>query len=259
MHIKQIYTDSFLRNFNYLIVSEKKEVFCVDPWDGEQLSKELDKLGGNLTSILITHDHPDHIRGVNFLKKKYDAKIYAHKVVKRSILEIDKFISEGDIIDIEEGVHLEVVDTPGHMDAHLCFLVKEAGKSTGIFAGDALFNAGVGNCRLGGDPEILYQTVCEKLDILDDDIILYSSHDFLENNLKFTLSIEKENTDAKKILESINNRELDTTSYLSTIGVEKKINTFLRRNSVELCSALDAQSLTDKEIFLKLRSLRDQW
>ena len=41
----------------------------------------LDRIGvapGSLSAILITHEHVDHVRGVNVLSKKYDLPVYAN-------------------------------------------------------------------------------------------------------------------------------------------------------------------------------------
>ena len=48
---------------------------------------------------------------------------------------------------------------------------------------------------------MLYQTINSIYDQLDDELIVYPGHDYLENNLKFTLSIE-DNVHARQLLEA---------------------------------------------------------
>ena len=87
--------------------------------------------------------------------------------------------------------------------AHLCLLLEGPGGPKGIFSGDTLFNAGVGNCHNGGDPEVLFETVSKQLKDLPGDVLLYPGHEYLENNLGFTLDREPSNGDAKTLLDEV--------------------------------------------------------
>jgi len=48
---------------------------------------------------------------------------------------------EGDVFSIEGGLTLLPIETPGHIDDHLCFMLKEPGQETVLFTGDHIIGA----------------------------------------------------------------------------------------------------------------------
>ncbi|HIN43405.1 MAG TPA: hydroxyacylglutathione hydrolase, partial [Gammaproteobacteria bacterium] len=133
-----------------------------------------------------------------------------------------------------------------------------------IFCGDTLFNAGAGNCHNGGHPEELYDTFATQLSKLPDDTRVYPGHDYWENNLDFTLDREPDNQKARD-LRNDNGTQDPEHALVSTLGLEKEINTFLRLQNPTVISRLKEQfpDLPDdpdpKTVFVKLRELRNSW
>ena len=88
---------------------------------------------------------------------------------------------------------------------------------------------------------------------------------FLKSHLEilrmmFAKSCEPENKDIDEALKFI--RDADTESGIEwTLGQEKKVNPFFRLNSDEIRQkVMNDQNLQDqKNLFIKLRSLRDNW
>ena len=74
---------------------------------------------------------------------------------------------------------------------HICLFAHA--DTPALFSGDTLFNAGAGNCQGGGDPDALYTTFATQLAKLPDATRLYAGHDYLQNNLGFTLDREPGN------------------------------------------------------------------
>ena len=135
----------------------------------------------------------------------------------------------------------------------------EQGIAKAVFTGDTLFNAGVGHCRGGGDVDVLYDTIVEQFHSLDDSIVIYPGHKYLENNLRFTLSIEPDNQDAQSWLARAT-QDKDLANPVTTcIGDERKFNTFFRLASTEIRVQLNCESSTDREVFTALRARRDSW
>ena len=90
---------------------------------------------------------------------------------------------------------------PGHAGPHdVPHLPALAHRQPALFCGDTLFNAGAGNCHNGGHPDELYKTFAEQLAKLPDDTLIYPGHDYIENNLRFTLDREPDNAEAKALL-----------------------------------------------------------
>jgi hydroxyacylglutathione hydrolase len=264
MKIYQKYTGSSYRNFCYLLQNtEKNEIWCFDPWDGEQVETWMDEIGGTLKGIINTHEHWDHVQGNEYLKKRHQCAIYAHKRGKGKVPGATNFLVEGDKLVIDESTHLLVWDTPGHTFAHLCLLLVVEGTEQAIFTGDTLFNAGVGNCHNGGDPEVLYETIDQRFQGLADDIKVYPGHEYLGNNLRFTLEREPGNNEAQKMLGQWEKSSPEDSPIVTNMAQEKEINTFLRLNNAEVMEGLAISGPKGpgqrKEVFLRLRELRNNW
>jgi len=261
VEVHQIYTSSFLRNFSYVLESpESKFAYCIDPWDADQIIEILNKKSLKLKAIINTHEHGDHTRGNESLVKKTGCQVWAHKNAKGKISGIDTFLNGGEKISLERGWYLRVLDTPGHTFAHLCLLLEGPDGPTGLFSGDTLFNAGVGNCHNGGDPEVLFETVSEQLKDLPGDVLLYPGHEYLENNLGFTLDREPSNAKARDLFNEVQKINPLPSGYrIFNMDLERKINTFFRLENEEIRKGLPGVVDSDKQVFLRLRELRNKW
>ena len=222
MHVEQIWTGNAYRNFNYLIVCEDSgEALAVDPLDHEKCLAVSKRNGWQITQILNTHEHFDHTGGNEAVIKATKAKLLAHSNAR--IDGIDRGLGVGDVVKIGTSVELEALDTPGHTMSHICLISHT--DQPALFCGDTLFNAGAGNCHNGGHPEEMYDTFVNQLANLPNATLIYPGHDYIANNLEFTLDREPDNVKALKLLDSVKNQ--DTSQPLvSTLGLEKEINTF---------------------------------
>jgi hydroxyacylglutathione hydrolase len=263
MIVKQIWTANAYRNFNYLIAcDETGEALAIDPLDHEKCLRSAEENGWTITQILNTHEHGDHTGGNAPMVRATRAKLLAHKNAKDKIAGIDRGLSAGDVIKVGKTVELEALDTPGHTMSHVCLLSHT--DQPALFCGDTLFNAGAGNCHHGGHPEALYKTFSEQLARLPKSTLIYPGHDYIENNLRFTLSREPDNKTAREMLDRLTGQD-PNTAYVSTLDVEGQINTFFRLSSPTVIAKLreafpDLPEKPDQRtVFLKLRELRNAW
>jgi hydroxyacylglutathione hydrolase len=259
MKVHQIFTESPLRNFTYLVEGDQGHFFVLDPWDGESVLNEVQARGGLLKGVINTHEHSDHTCGNAIIAKKTSCPFYVHANGIKKIPCANNSVGEGDTIKIDEKSYFEVLDTPGHTCAHLCLLLWNEGAPVGLFSGDTLFNAGVGNCHNGGDPEVLFETIDKKLGALSEDIIVYPGHEYLGNNLGFTLEHEPSNEVAKSMLEDYKKVDWTANPVTTTLKTEKEINTFFRLDNEKIKKNLCLEEAEKKEVFLKLRQLRNKW
>jgi glyoxylase-like metal-dependent hydrolase (beta-lactamase superfamily II) len=82
------------------------------------------------------------------------------------------------------GIKLKVFHTPGHSPGSVSFLYEKH-----LFSGDVLFKLSVGRTDLlGGDNNVLLDSIQDKLFLLDDDVIVYPGH-----GAKTTIGFEKDN------------------------------------------------------------------
>jgi hydroxyacylglutathione hydrolase len=263
MIVQQLYADNQLRNFHYLIACEDTgEAMVIDPLDVERCIHASKVYGFKITKILNTHEHWDHIDGNGDMKEETGAIIYAHHGAQGKIPDVDIGLKAGDVIKIGTRVSLLVLDTPGHTDSHICLLSN--GDSPALFCGDTMFNAGVGHCRLGGNPDKLYNTFNEQLSLLPENTLIYPGHDYMINNLKFTIDREPDNETAKMFLGKLE-QQSPHDAYVSSMKDEREINTFLRLSSYSVIENLRkkfpdlSENPTQKEVFLALRELRNHW
>ena len=147
--------------------------------------------------------------------------------------------------------------------SHVCLLSQT--ETPGLFCGDTLFNAGAGNCHGGGHPEELYDTFASQLDKLPETTLIYPGHDYITNNLGFTLDREPDNEAAAKLLDELNTSHDPESAMVTSLAQEREFNTFFRLTSPTVIARLREafpdmpDEPTPKDVFLKLRELRNSW
>lgn len=263
MIVEQVWTGNSLRNFNYLVAcGETGEALAIDPLDFRRCLAVARERGWTITQILNTHEHGDHTGGNKGMVEATGAPVIAHENAGSRIPGMTRGVGDGDVIRVGRSVELECLDTPGHTMSHVCLLSRT--DPPALFSGDTLFNAGAGNCHNGGHPEELYATFANKLSRLADETRLYPGHDYLVNNLRFTLDREPDNAQAAAMLEKY--REQDpANAYVTTLGEERGINVFFRLDSPSVIARLReadpriGENPDPKTVFLKLRELRNSW
>ncbi len=232
MQIVQIYMHNMLRNFNYIVYSEKsKDAIIFDPLDINMTLPIVENLGLKPKYLVNTHFHHDHIKD----NEKF-LGIEGTEHIK---------LKQNERLELAPGDFIQAIDTPGHVMDHQCFLVFDNSQPVGLIAGDAIFNAGVGNCKNGGDVKIHYHSICNIIKNLADNIKIYPSHDYLLNNLEFAKTIEPNNKILDDWIKRRSSQDLNHEFIITTMAEEKLINPFLKVNN--------------EEEFINLRKLRDNW
>jgi hydroxyacylglutathione hydrolase len=263
MHVERIWPATELRNYHYLVVCEETgDALAVDPWNADLMLETARKHGWSITQIFNSHHHHDHCAGNARIREATGAKVLAHVGAAPIIGDVDIGLAGGDKIRIGRSIELECLDTPGHTMSHICLFAHA--DQPALFSGDTLFNAGVGNCSGGGDPAMLYETFASRITALPDATQIYPGHEYLVNNLGFTLSREPGNTVALEM-----KNRLGATGPLAmpltTLAEERQFNTFFRLGNREIIEGL-RRSFPDlpekpapRDVFVRLRELRNKW
>lgn len=113
-------------------------------------------------ALLITHAHPDHICGINFLQRTYQLQ---HII----------FPAEGRLHITElPNTNISVLHTPGHKEDSVCYLIS----SRHLFTGDTLFQNAVGRTDLqGGSPADLEKSIAQLLN-MDENVQVFPGHGY---------------------------------------------------------------------------------
>ena len=263
MIVEQIWTGNAYRNFNYLIACpETGDALAIDPLDFRKCLAAATEYGWHIKQVLNTHEHGDHTGGNKGIVDATGASVIAHRNAAGRIPGMTSGVGAGDVIRVGTSVELQCLDTPGHTMSHICLLSST--EQPALFSGDTLFNAGAGNCHNGGHPEELFDTFEQQLELLGDDTLIYPGHDYLLNNLGFTLDREPNNGIAQQMMRDYEHQD-PANALVTTMAIERDINTFFRLQSPEVIAKLvaDHPELGDspdaRTVFLKLRELRNSW
>jgi len=171
MIFQQVPVGTF-QNFSYIIGDpDTKKAALVDPaWEVDRLLSQCQNAGLSVSHVINTHSHHDHVEGNDAVVERTHAKVVAHQ---SSPVRKDLSVKDGDAIEVGS-LRIKAIHTPGHCSDHICLLVE--GK---VLTGDTLF---VGECGrtdlVGGDAGAMYDSLFNKLMILDDSIEVYPGHDY---------------------------------------------------------------------------------
>ena len=126
---------------NAYLVGES-EMALIDPGSGDQgelrelfaLIEALERDGRKLTTVLLTHEHPDHVGGVVEVCRRWRVKVAAHELTARQTAA-DIKLTDGDWVRLAgpRDWSLRALHTPGHARGHLCFLHP---RTQSLFTGD---------------------------------------------------------------------------------------------------------------------------
>ena len=263
MIVERIWTGNAYRNYNYLIACpETGEALAIDPLDHEKCLTAAKVRGWQITQLLNTHEHQDHTGGNDAIVAATGAKVIAHHKAGGKIAGMDRGVKAGDVIKVGKTVELECLDTPGHTMCHIC--LRSHTDQPALFSGDTLFNAGAGNCHNGGNVDDMYTSFVDQLAKLPENTQVYPGHDYIENNLKFTLDREPDNNAAQALLPKVADHD-PATSIVTTLAQEMQHNTFFRLANPTVIARLrerfpDLPENPDaRTVFTKLRELRNSW
>jgi hydroxyacylglutathione hydrolase len=146
MRIERAMNDDFLSN-TYLVLDEQGTAVLIDaggPVAG--LLETIDEEGAELTHVLLTHHHHDHVAQLgDVLERHPDVPVLCHPLERESIMGSTGTIEPGQTLHTGQ-LQIEPIHTPGHTAGMLSFLVD----GTDVFTGDTLFKGSVGGVRAPG-------------------------------------------------------------------------------------------------------------
>jgi len=186
----------FFKNGYVAGCERSRQAVFIDPGDEvDQLLDFIRKEQLDVTHILLTHAHVDHVSGVAEAKRTLGVPIYLHKddlflyqnAVRTGMMfgltveeppPVDVFY-EGDEPIVFGDYEVKVAHTPGHCPGGVCLAISKSGDASAprLFVGDTLFAGSIGRTDLpGGDYETLLGAITGTLFRFPDESIVYSGH-----------------------------------------------------------------------------------
>lgn len=202
-HIQSFF-DEATNTVSYLVSDpETRKAAVIDPVldfnhrSGKASTRSADALleaakaeGLEITFILETHAHADHLTAAPYLKLKTGAPVgigarirevqkifrpvFNAKDVSGDGTEFDHLFEDGERFKIGT-LEAEVIYTPGHTPACVSYKIGDA-----VFVGDTLFMPDYGTARAdfpGGDAATLYRSI-KRLLALPPETRLFMCHDY---------------------------------------------------------------------------------
>ena len=233
---------------------ESNKTLLVDVPEAAPIQKVLEQTGWELTDVILTHHHADHVQGLDALCRSHPARIIGAAADQHRLPPLDLAVSEGDFIEIgsQRG---EVFDVSGHTLGHIAVYFKSAKI---LFTADSLMALGCGRLFEGSPPQ-MWESL-SKLSALDPECIVCSGHEYTAANARFALTIEPQNTELQRRAQSISDRRAQNLPTVpSTLGEELSTNPFLRPDSLDIRNNLRMQNATDAQVFAEIRSRKDKF
>ena len=228
---------------------------CIDVPEAGPTLAALAERGWNLTDILITHHHADHIQGVPDVKAKFpNAKIWGPAKDKARIPFLDHELKEGDTARVGS-LAASVIETPGHTLGHIAY---HFGEDDVAFCGDTLFSLGCG--RVFETPHAVMWSSLMKIAALPTETQIYCGHEYTQANGRFATAVEPGNPVLKARIEEVTTlRAARRPTLPTTIAAELAANPFLRAEEPEIQASVGMTGAAPAAVFAELRARKDRF
>ncbi len=243
-------------NYCFLMhCAESGDTAVIDVPDAAPVAAELKKRGWDLTHVLLTHHHPDHIQGLEDLQKDWpDAVVIGAEADAGRLPPLDLKVKEGATITV--GIEwVRVLEVPGHTVGHIAYHFPE---SEVVFTGDSLMALGCGRL-FEGTPQQMFESL-QKLAALAPQTLVCSGHEYTAANANFALTIEPGNTALQQRAKDTENlRAAGKFTVPSKLQLELDTNPFLRSHIPEVQQSVNLPGGDPVAVFTAVRKAKDNF
>ena len=146
--------------------------------EGPRLLELVAAGGGDLETVVTTHQHHDHVGALAEVVDATGARTVAGADDADALpVSVDVRVGQGDTVTVGD-VTLDVVHLRGHTPGSIALAYADPDGHTHLFTGDSLFPGGIGNTKNPGQSfESLIEDVTTRVfDVYDDDTWFYPGH-----------------------------------------------------------------------------------
>lgn len=243
---------------NYIwMLHDGRQALVVDPGDEQPVLQALQAQHLQLSAILVTHHHQDHVGGVDALRAATGAAVYGP--AGETMPEPLQRLAGGDTVQVL-GLTFEVIDVPGHTAGHIAYYSPPGNGQPLLFCGDTLFSGGCGRLFEGTPAQMLASL--DTLAALPGNTQVCCAHEYTLGNLRFARAVEPDNAALQEYTqrcEALRARRQPTLP--STLAVEREINPFLRAREASVARAVQARATASDavSVFAALREWKNQF
>ena len=208
-------------------------VAVCDPGEADPAIAAVERLGGRLDLILLTHHHGDHLGGVSALQARFGGKIIGAAADAHRLPKLDQAVRAGDTVSLGSAAGM-VLETPGHTVGHIAFYFPDG---PAVLCGDTLFALGCGRLLEGSAAQM--HASLQALAALPPDTRVCCGHEYTESNARFALTVEPGNQALIARATHVRNlRAAGQPTVPTTIAMERAENPFMRAADVARLAAI---------------------
>ena len=176
IHITTLPLGAYQTNCYIVWNENSQQCLVIDPgYESDEILSLTQ--GKQVSAILLTHGHFDHVGGVGQLACETGCRVYIcpedlsmpPQMTAGPIFYTNTY-GEGDVLHLAD-ISLRILHTPGHTPGSVCILAENA-----LFTGDTLFQDSCGRTDLpGGDWATILKSL-RRLKSLEGDYKVYPGH-----------------------------------------------------------------------------------
>lgn len=211
-------------NYIWLQHDDVGNALVVDPGETEPVERALAERDLTLRAILLTHHHQDHIGGVEALRRKYGAEVYAPHDLR--IEDVNQRLDDGDTLELSAPeARFQVLAVPGHTLTHIAFVGEAV-----LFCGDTLFSLGCGRLFEGTAAQML--SSLDRLAALPGHLQVCCAHEYTAANGRFAKELDHDNAALnRRLAEVAELRSAHRPTVPVALDCERQTNPFLRTDA----------------------------
>nr|WP_314739251.1 hydroxyacylglutathione hydrolase [uncultured Haemophilus sp.] len=211
---------------NYIwVIAKEQQAIMIDPSEAKPALDYLAKHQLNLTAILLTHKHHDHVGGVDEIKQHYpNLAVYGPEECQAWA---NQLVKPEDHLALF-GYDVRVIESAGHTEQHVSYLFG----NEYLFCGDALFSGGCGRV-FTGDYKAEFEAL-QRFKALPTFVEIFPAHEYTASNLKFAETVMTPSCAFFEYQElALMKREQNRPTLPTTLEKELVINPFLRAENLD--------------------------